>query len=228
MKRTGKPGSDLPKRDRRSPEAIAASRERAWRALRAEFPLLIQGGAHTRRQVARTYEIMASAPTPQAAREQIERETAIAMPAPPFDARFMSLAVWILETRPNIRQIGEFMRESFIPWFNSVTGDDRLCVECGTLFGRTDGRGEHAAFCSDGCSAVRRNRGREKVGGGRSAAETATRRREVRFTRHAESCATCKAGEWCAVRERIFGALDALDRFRGRSSDPDLDDPPDE
>lgn len=105
-------------------------------------------------------------------------------------------------------QYADFYREEVLPAWSRQGGKIRLCLECGGPFALGDKR---QRYCSDACAARRRNRGRQKVGKGRSAPETDRKRNEERLQRHLRSCKVCNVGEFCATWEAMFQA-DALSR----------------
>lgn len=106
-------------------------------------------------------------------------------------------------------QYASFYREEVLPAWSQLGGEVRRCPECGGAFALSDKR---QRYCSDTCSARQRNRGRQKVGNGRSAAETARKRAEVKVRSHFQSCNECKAGRFCPTREALLQSDDALSR----------------
>ncbi len=78
---------------------------------------------------------------------------------------------------PTMAKRLRFAREVLWPEWNRAFGSEgvRRCEECGRPYEVTRRKGR---FCSDTCSARHRNRGVQRVGNGKSAAENAIARRE--------------------------------------------------
>ncbi|WP_176423090.1 hypothetical protein [Myxococcus sp. AM009] len=104
-------------------------------------------------------------------------------------------------------QYAAFYREEVLPAWSRMGGEVRRCPECGSSFALRDKR---QRYCSDTCSARQRNRSRQKVGKGRSAAETAAKRVADRLQRHLRSCKVCNAGRFCPSQEAMLQMDDAL------------------
>jgi hypothetical protein len=123
---------------------------------------------------------------------------------------------------PSPAEFERFMKEEIIPTYNELVSHLRLCPECCRQFAVQDPR---TLFCSNGCSARARNRGRDKANGGRSAPEARATRFSNRLQRHWQS-GTCpvKTGNssFCEVCERLMTA----DEVTTRSvSVPDVEQP---
>jgi len=113
-----------------------------------------------------------------------------------------------LEGASDAARLDEFMRRDFVPWYNRAATEDRLCEECFASFEFIHPR---QTFCSDECSARRRNRGRPHDGLSEIArAERAKRRIGKQIAAHAEECSTCRHGEPCGRRERLLGYAEPL------------------
>ena len=108
-----------------------------------------------------------------------------------------------------------FMRELYIPRWKTLAppGELRRCEECFREFPPTDARDR---FCNSTCAGRSRNRGRQKLGNGKSAAENAAHRRELAVQKHWKKCAACKVGSPCPQREGLFQSSDALSHLSGR------------
>jgi hypothetical protein len=74
------------------------------------------------------------------------------------------------------------------------------CEECDAPFiGRPRQR-----FCTRRCGDRNRQRGRERAGNGKSAAENALRRVEARLQRHSNRCQTCLTGDPCPEARQLW------------------------
>jgi hypothetical protein len=116
------------------------------------------------------------------------------------------------------RLVPDFLRGEYIPAFNKSAKSFKACSDCGLDFwpSRRDRR-----FCSLKCSARHRNRRRQKVGNGRSAAENATLRQLKRAERHRARCAACAARQLCPIASELWMAasnIDALSTSRKRKA----------
>jgi hypothetical protein len=82
---------------------------------------------------------------------------------------------------------------------------------------RTPPEVETSRHCSEECGNRARNRGRERIGDGRSAAEHTVAKFGQRYKRHVKYCPRCNTGWHCKVGEQLFiqTTTDALDRPRG-------------
>lgn len=112
------------------------------------------------------------------------------------------------------RRFAEYAQQWNVCHWNSGV---MLCPRCGRRAAKPDAR---AQFCSDTCSAAARNRGRQKVGGGRSAQETARARGTKLSTRHFASHKTCPAmrpGGSCAKLEAILRGQMAIEESPARA-----------
>lgn len=109
----------------------------------------------------------------------------------------------------------------YVPIFNATNGECRRCVECGAKFAlRTPAEVEASRHCSDECGARSRNRGRDKVHGGRAEAEAKGTRAGGRLTRHMRACPNCTAGRNCDTRERLLIADMSSPPLRFESQKP--------
>ncbi len=116
-----------------------------------------------------------------------------------------------LENHGGLMDAGEILArqcEMAKAWNDGVAFSEtlpRLCEECGDWIGcqrpstRRHGR----------CSTRARNRGRQKLGNGRSAAEHARTRGERRLKRPVKMCKLCKVG-YCATREALLQVDDVM------------------
>ena len=110
----------------------------------------------------------------------------------------------------------------------------RVCPECGERFlvhrseailnqplvgTSTEGQEPRRsdAMYHEGCASRRRNRGRGKIGNGKSAAENAIARREKRLGRHQAACRVCRDSGFCSHFQILVDAaltsVDALDNL---------------
>lgn len=130
-------------------------------------------------------------------------DNAVGLAVPELRARASALG-WELVPPA---QYADFYRREVLPAWSRAGGEVRLCLECGEPFALADNR---KRYCSKPCSARQRNRGRQKVGKGLSAPETARKRLQERIQRHWDSCKVCRRGQPCASREAMLQADDAL------------------
>jgi hypothetical protein len=120
-------------------------------------------------------------------------------------------------------------REKWIPTINGAfrTGL-HVCSDCGNLCP------QGLEYCPEsGCGARSRNRGRGKVGNGKSAAENAVTRAMLRRDRaaatHKKHCkrGLCQRGQWCPVLQEIWDNLlaseDALTKVNPDVTPDDAD-----
>jgi hypothetical protein len=72
-------------------------------------------------------------------------------------------------------------------------------------------------FCSDDCAARFRNRGRQKIGNGKSTYENAQARRDKKAKRHFEKCRLRREGQYCAKCETYSVPMSHADALNRRS-----------
>jgi hypothetical protein len=125
------------------------------------------------------------------------------------------------EAGPPRRDIYEqFMNGIFVPAYNAYYRPykKQLCVECWALMGLEDGRSDGASYHDDKCAARARQRGREKVNGGKSNEEVALKRRDERVKRHWKSHADCPAmrGEICLTLEMLIKGTMPIEKSKRR------------
>jgi hypothetical protein len=115
-------------------------------------------------------------------------------------------------------QYADFYRQEILPTLSRMGGPILRCPECCVAFSPKNKR---QRYCSNTCSARYRNRGRQKVGKGRSAMETTKKRAEDQLQRHWNSCKLCLSGKPCARREAFLQADDALSHISYRIAPED-------
>lgn len=112
-----------------------------------------------------------------------------------------------------------------LPELRPLRGPVSRCSECGRPFHQKAGK----TYCNDRCSARFRNRGKQKVGNGKSAAENAIARSKKALKGHLESgnCLVRKGKGFCPTCEALQGSLapwDDMLNHRNWSMDPEAAD----
>jgi hypothetical protein len=117
-------------------------------------------------------------------------------------------------------EYAEMFNRVFVPTYNAINFDSRRCLDCGKVFAlRTSTDIEKSRHCSDACDRRASKRGRERVGNGRSGAENAALKFDMKCQSHKKNCQICRSKKHCPTAESLFNraihAHDALDRQRG-------------
>jgi hypothetical protein len=98
-----------------------------------------------------------------------------------------------------------FVRDTFLPWYNVASTDDRMCERCFNVFALTDSR---LRFCSNNCGSAKRMQGRSHEG--LSIQDRAAKAALARLDRHMPGCSLCSRGksDSCGTYARLTGGVD--------------------
>jgi hypothetical protein len=136
-----------------------------------------------------------------ASRDRIARRLAKATHAgmrPPVALDdIIAKATQLARMLPTPQRWKEFHQGQVVPAFNRLEGPLRRCLDCGEPFVPRDRR---QVFCSSGCSARSRNRGRGTT--------------KALIHRHVRRCERCRDGRPCGTLDRLAN-LPAADRLPG-------------
>lgn len=109
----------------------------------------------------------------------------------------------------------QFMDEEYVPAWNAFWDEFaiRMCLRCWGFFVRWDRRARGRNYCSPACASVLRNRGIQKVDGGKSPEERARMRGKKETARHLKSHKNCpaKRGKQCDRLEAILRGQMAIE-----------------